>query len=174
MEASLGFFFLFFFFWGGVFCPFMAPPVAYGGSKPRGLIWAVAASLHQGHSHSHAGSSTHWARPGIDPMTSWFLGGFISTAPWRELCHSIFLNSFFILVAYTYHNIYHLTESNSVAVSTLTLFRNHHPPPPPNRLTFPNPDSVSAKDEHTNPHYPRRPPAPPQPSNVIPSLNPHI
>ena len=44
--------FLFFFlvFWS--FCPFRAPPMAYGGSQGRGLIRAVAAN----HSHSHAKS----------------------------------------------------------------------------------------------------------------------
>ena len=30
-------------------------------------------------------SLTHWARPGIKPATSWFLVGFVSTVPWREL-----------------------------------------------------------------------------------------
>ena len=28
--------------------------------------------------HSNAGSLTHWARPGIEPTTSWFLVGFIN------------------------------------------------------------------------------------------------
>ena len=40
-----------------VFCLFVvfrATPVVYGGSQARGLIGAVAASLH--HSHSNAGS----------------------------------------------------------------------------------------------------------------------
>ena len=36
------------------FCLFRAAPSEYGGSKARGLIGAVAASLHQG--HSNAGS----------------------------------------------------------------------------------------------------------------------
>ena len=34
--------------------------------------------------HSNAGSLTHWARPGIEPKTSWFLVGFISAVPQRE------------------------------------------------------------------------------------------
>ena len=29
--------------------------------------------------HGNAGSSTHWARPGIEPTTSWFLVGFSMT-----------------------------------------------------------------------------------------------
>ena len=48
----LGFFFFFFFF---VFSG--GAPSAYGGSQFRGLIGAVAASLHQ--SHSNTGSLTH-------------------------------------------------------------------------------------------------------------------
>ena len=35
--------------------------------------------------HGNSGSLTHWARPGIEPETSWFLVGFVSTAPQREL-----------------------------------------------------------------------------------------
>ena len=41
--------------------------------------------------HGNTGSSTHWARPGIEHATSWFLVGFVSAAPWRELpCSWIF------------------------------------------------------------------------------------
>ena len=35
--------------------------------------------------HSNAGSPTHWARPGIEPASSWILVGFISTVPQWEL-----------------------------------------------------------------------------------------
>ena len=35
--------------------------------------------------HSNAGSLTQWARPGIEPATSWFLIGFVSPVPLREL-----------------------------------------------------------------------------------------
>ena len=35
--------------------------------------------------HGNAKSLTHWARPGIEPTTSWFLVGFVSAAPRREL-----------------------------------------------------------------------------------------
>jgi len=71
-----------------IYCLFRATPVAYGGSQARGLIGAVAAGLC--HSHSNAGSEplrflTRWARPGIEPETSWFLVGLVSTAPWWEL-----------------------------------------------------------------------------------------
>ena len=67
-------FFFFFVFWS-----FRGAPVAYGGSQARGLIRAIAAILR--HSHSHARSLTHWARPGMEPTRSWFLAGFASVAP---------------------------------------------------------------------------------------------
>ena len=35
--------------------------------------------------HGNAGSITHWKRSGIKPATSWFLVGFVSTAPQWEL-----------------------------------------------------------------------------------------
>ena len=81
-----------FFFWG-------AAPTAYGSSQARGGIGAEAASLH--HSHSNRGSKpglpptpqltatwdspTRWSRPGIEPMSSWIIVGFISAEPQGEL-----------------------------------------------------------------------------------------
>ena len=79
---------LFFFF----FCLFRATPAAYEGSQARGLIRAVAASLHHSHSHTrselhlanyttahgNAGSLTRWAGPGIKPSTSRFLVRFVN------------------------------------------------------------------------------------------------
>ena len=73
---------------------FRAAPQAYESSQARGPVGATATSLH--HSHSKVRSKphlqptpqkslTHWARPGIKPTTSWFLVGFISTVPRREL-----------------------------------------------------------------------------------------
>ena len=34
-------------------------------------------------------SLTHWARPGIESATLWFLVGFVSAAPWQELYPSL-------------------------------------------------------------------------------------
>ena len=42
--------------------------------------------------HSNAESLTHWARPGIEPTTSWFLVGFVSTAPRWELPVQLIFN----------------------------------------------------------------------------------
>ena len=81
---------------------FRATSTAYGSSQARDLIRAVAAGLCRSHSnarskprrqptlelttaHHNTRSFTHWARPGIEPVTSWFLVGFVSTAPQREL-----------------------------------------------------------------------------------------
>jgi len=42
----------------------------------RGHTGAAAVSLH--HSHSNARSPTHWARPGIEPLSSWILVRFLT------------------------------------------------------------------------------------------------
>ena len=45
--------------------------------QPQQLgIWAMSATYTT--AHSNAGSLTHWARPGIQPETSWFLVGFVN------------------------------------------------------------------------------------------------
>ena len=46
-------------------------------------IWAL--SMNYTTAHGNAGSFTHWSRPGIKPTMSWFLVGFVSTAPRWEL-----------------------------------------------------------------------------------------
>ena len=62
---------------------FRAEPMAYGGPQARGPIGAAAAGLR--HSHSNARSLTRLVRPGIEPITSWFLVGFVSAVPQQEL-----------------------------------------------------------------------------------------
>ena len=80
-------------------CLFKAVPAAHGSCQAADPIRDAAAALHHSHTrselclwpkphHSNARSSTHWARPGIEPTTSWFLVGFISVAlrqefPWQ-------------------------------------------------------------------------------------------
>ena len=65
---------------------------------------AIAAVLHHSHSnvrselhlwlntttHGYTGSLTHWARPGIEPASSWILVGFITAEPWWELHESFY------------------------------------------------------------------------------------
>ena len=98
---KLSFFLSFFFF----FVFFRAAPVAHGGSQARGLIRAVAIGLRhsqQQHgiqamsatyttAHGNTRSLTHWARPAIEPSSSWILVGFVTTEPQRELLTFLFL-----------------------------------------------------------------------------------
>ena len=91
--------FLSFFFF---FCFLESHPwhmeVAYGNSQFRGRIGATVAGLP--HSHSNGGSihvcdlphssqqcwiPNHWARPGMEPMSSWILMGFVSAVSQGEL-----------------------------------------------------------------------------------------
>ena len=96
----LVFFFFFFFF-------FRAAPMGYGNSPARDQIGTAVVS--HSHSHSNLGpklclqpyttahgntrSLTHWARPEIEPSSSWILVRFVTTEPWQELSWA----SFFIV-----------------------------------------------------------------------------
>ena len=44
--------------------------------------------------HGNTRSLTHWARPGIEPSTSWFLVGFFSTMPRQELPITLFFKKY--------------------------------------------------------------------------------
>ena len=72
---------LFIYLFLNFFSLFGATPMPHGGSQDRGPIGAAAARRH--YSHSNAGSFTHWARPGVEPKSSWFLVGFASVTPRR-------------------------------------------------------------------------------------------
>ena len=89
---------------------FKAAPIAYGSNRARGQIQAAAASLHHNHSNARSelhlwpytaacdktGSLIHWARPGIEPASSWVLVRFLtywakmgtpgSSNPWMTVC----------------------------------------------------------------------------------------
>ena len=53
---------------------------------PQPHQWGIqAASVTYTTAHCNAGSLTHWARPGIEPVSSWMLVRFISLEPWQEL-----------------------------------------------------------------------------------------
>ena len=53
---------------------------------PQPQQWQIqATSVTYTTDHGNTGSLTHWARPGIELTTSWFLVGFVSTAPQWEL-----------------------------------------------------------------------------------------
>ena len=68
-----------------IFLLFRATSSAYESSQARGQIRAASSSLH--HSHSHTRSLTHWARPGIQPASSWTLVGFLT--PWAATGTSV-------------------------------------------------------------------------------------
>ena len=46
-------------------------------------IWVTSATYTT--AHGNTGSTTHWARPGIEPTSSWILVGFIPNEPQQEL-----------------------------------------------------------------------------------------
>jgi len=70
-------FFFFFFFW----------PTA----QPQQLgIWASSATYTT--AHSNTGSLTSWARPGIEPESSWITVRFNTAEPWWELPSTLFYN----------------------------------------------------------------------------------
>ena len=77
-----------------------ATPSTYGGSQARGLIGATSATYTT--AHNNAGSLTHWVRPGIEPSTSWFLVGFVSAAPRRELLNSLIYQILCFLFAHIF------------------------------------------------------------------------
>ena len=55
-------------------------------------MWAASGTYTT--AHGNAGSLTHWARPGIEPSSSWILVRFPSTEPQRELQVWRFNNTF--------------------------------------------------------------------------------
>ena len=80
------------FFLFSAFFFFRAATEACGSSQARGQIGAVVASLCHSLSDARSephlqltGSLTRWARPGIEPASSWIQVRFISTAPRCEL-----------------------------------------------------------------------------------------
>ena len=93
LSSRVSFFFFFF------FLSFLrATTAAHGSAQARGPIGAVchwptpqpqphqiqAASVTHTTAYGNAGSSTHWARPVIEPATPRFLVRFISAAPrWK-------------------------------------------------------------------------------------------
>ena len=62
-------------------------------------IWAASATYTT--THSNAGSLTHWAGPGIEPATSWFLLRFVNHCAMTGTPHCIFKSSSSILTRHT-------------------------------------------------------------------------
>ena len=82
--------------------------MAHGNSQARGRIGATAADLHHSHkqqgicavsatcttAHGNARSLTHRVGPGIEPVSSWILVGFVTTKPQQELLPRNFYKNF--------------------------------------------------------------------------------
>ena len=100
-KTSKCFFFLFLFF---CFCfcfffgLFRSSSMAFGSSWARVeselqlLTYTTATAMPNPSyicgihlTHGSAGFLTHWARPGIEPVSSWVLVGFVTAEPWWEL-----------------------------------------------------------------------------------------
>ena len=71
---------------------FMVAPVAYGSSQDRGgtklqpqQCQIPALSVIYTTAHSNGRSLTDWARPGMEPASSWILIRFVTTEPQWEL-----------------------------------------------------------------------------------------
>ena len=74
-KSMTGFSFSFFFFFNECTC---------GIWKLLVRNWSPATSV-TSTAHGNVRSLTHWARPGIELATSWFLVSFVSAVPWWEL-----------------------------------------------------------------------------------------
>ena len=79
---------------------YRATPMAYGSSQARGWVGATATSIRHNHSNTRSEPSlwltaqliemampdplNHWARPRVEPASSWILVGFVSAEPQQE------------------------------------------------------------------------------------------
>ena len=96
------------------FCLFRAAPASYGTSQARGWIRAAGAGLDLSltpqpqqlgiqatsatytAAHGHAGSLTHWVKPGIKPVSSWIQSGSLPLSHSRK-SYVEFLNCLILL-----------------------------------------------------------------------------
>ena len=113
---------------------FRAVPTEYGDSQVRGQIEPVAASLCHSHSNTRselhlrpapqltawgiARSLTHWARPGIEPVSSWTLVGFVTSEPPQELPAWYFCFAWcLVLVPFKSWNISYLMNQTELSLN---------------------------------------------------------
>ena len=125
--------------------------MAYGGSQARGPIGAGATDLRHSHSqiwttsvtyttaHGNAGSLTLWARPGIQPVSSWMLVRFVfhwATTGTREYVLLIAATSIcfkIIIPIYVSFDCGRVAVSVLIASQTLDIFKYLHGCPPNGR-----------------------------------------
>ena len=67
-----------------LFLKFLGPHLWHMEVPRLGVKWEQQL-LAYATAHGNIGSLTHWGRPGIEPVSSWILGGFVSAAPQWEL-----------------------------------------------------------------------------------------
>ena len=72
--------------------------------------------------HSNAGSSNHWVRPGIEPATLWFLVGFVSTMPRRELLY-IYNFCIFLYWSFDHYVMFFFVSYNIFILRSICLIR---------------------------------------------------
>ena len=65
--------------------------------------------------HSNAKSLTHWAKPGIEPTSSWILVSFITAEPQQELPKNWFFNK--VLTAIQWKNIILTNDKKILSIS---------------------------------------------------------
>ena len=115
---------------------FRAAPMAHGSSQPRGpnqscscqptprpqQCWIWAESVTHTTAHGSTGSLTHWAKPGIKPVTSWIVFGFITAEPRQEHLKWLLIHAKYTLRVellcklqedYTLHSVQCFTRSCS-------------------------------------------------------------
>ena len=114
---------------------FRASPMAYG-SSPLGvesvlqlLAYAIShcntkckpQSVTNTIAHGNTrGSSTHWARPWIEPVSSWILAGFFTTEPQWELLENVLI-SFFDIYLCSFPSTTYWRDYLSSTVGSLIL-----------------------------------------------------
>ena len=122
--------------------------MAYGSSQARGRIRAIAACLH--HSHSNTRSElclwptpqlmatpdlvTCWARPGIEPASSWMLVRFVSAEPRWKLspCPASFF--FFFLLFRTAPAAYGASQARAESELWLPAYTTATAMPDPSHI----------------------------------------
>ena len=117
-----------------LFLLFRATLVAFRSSQARGLIGAAAASLCHSQrntsvtyttGHGNAGSLTHWARPGIEPLSLWILVEFTTAEPQWELQEaSSSKHQYFNSIPHLWKWTPLLEENHTLAKYYLWVFRN--------------------------------------------------
>ena len=92
---NLFFLFSFFLLFRPAPAAYMEVPRLGVRSELQLLVYTTAASATYTTAHGNTRSLTHWARPGMEPTSSWILVGFISAVPQHER-----LNIYFSLFAF--------------------------------------------------------------------------